>query len=73
MRRLGYGRCPDCGKWCYESRKQAKEAIRQHEGREGRLNAYACGRHWHIGHLPDVVRHGDAGRGDIFVTRRRAT
>lgn len=63
--------CPTCGKRRFLTKAQAKTAARQMR-RLGkpRLNTYRCGDFWHLGHLPDVVRHGEATRADITTPRR---
>lgn len=68
----GGDRCPDCGKLRYLTRAHAKRVARRISRRRGgRLNAYRCGEFFHIGHLPDGVRHGDLSRDEI-TTRRSA-
>lgn len=64
--------CPRCGKRSWPTKRDAKRIRARRPGR--RLNVYRCGDSWHLGHLPDVVRHGDAGRDDIVnlpAARRR--
>lgn len=56
--------CPDCGKVRYPSRTAARQAARHAAHLRG-LNAYRCGEFWHLGHLPDDVRHGKRTRGDL--------
>ena len=62
--------CPTCGKRQFLKKAHAKAAARQMKGRTGRLHAYRCGQFWHLGHLPDVVRHGEASRDDITTPRQ---
>jgi hypothetical protein len=60
--------CPDCGKRCYASRKQARAAERDLRGRGhylDRLSPYRCGDWWHLGHLPRSVRDGIRSRDDL--------
>jgi len=57
---IGY--CEAHGKQLYASRESAKSVIKQM--REPGMRAYPCETHdghWHIGHLPRAVRHGDGG------------
>lgn len=65
----GLSQCPTCGKVRYLSKAKAKAAIRQHRHRDGRLNAYACGEFWHIGHLPAAIKRGLASRDDLGRSR----
>lgn len=40
-------RCQTCGKWCYETRRVAKQAGRTiHPGY--RMRVYRCGDYWHL-------------------------
>lgn len=56
------GTCPDCGKWCWTSKKIAKAAAkRNHPGEH--LSAYPCGRWWHYGHLDYPVMRSIKARG----------
>jgi hypothetical protein len=56
--------CETCGKQCYTSKKNAKDAAKnRHAGDQ--MNAYECGGFWHYGHLPKGVRRGSVGR-DVF-------
>lgn len=59
------GVCATCGKRRYLTKGSAKRAIRGFRGREGRMNAYRCGDFWHIGHMPEALRHGDITRDEI--------
>jgi hypothetical protein len=66
----GGDRCPDCGKVRYLTRRHAKQIARRISARRsGRLNAYRCGEFWHIGHLPNAVRHRDLARDEIDTRR----
>jgi hypothetical protein len=59
------GRCQHCGKWRYETRRHAKDFLRWARGigsDDGRMSVYECDGFWHVGHLPDDVRHGHAPR-----------
>lgn len=53
-----HGKCPDCGKLIYESRKEAKQAKRRQFPNE-RVQAYACPTTdgwFHLGHIaPEIV------------------
>lgn len=43
--------CPDCGKWRYPSRKDARAKARQiYPGSQAR--AYKCGDYWHLTSMP---------------------
>lgn len=67
---LSLSTCPTCGKRRFLSKTQAKQSARRmRRGGKPRLNAYRCGDFWHLGHLPDVVRHGGATRDDITTPR----
>lgn len=69
----GYGRCTHCGKLNYNSRKAAKAYARR-RSLVG-LSAYRCQHSkvevWHLGHLPDYVRSGDAPREMIRTAKLR--
>ena len=56
----GYvGRCPDCGKMRFQTRKQARKHARVRFPGDKRFSEYKCGDYWHIGHLPEhIVRRG---------------
>lgn len=66
-----------CGKFRYFTRKAAKQAMRRlypDRANHGRLNAYKCpDEHstWHLGHLPPVVKRGEATRDDITRRKKR--
>lgn len=66
-----FGRCPDCGKLRYLTRKAARLVIRRMRWRDGRLSAYRCGDWWHIGHTPGIIRRGEVSRAEFDPTRRR--
>jgi hypothetical protein len=43
----GSHHCPECGKWCYRSRDDASDAVRQvHPGAV--VHYYECGDWWHF-------------------------
>ncbi len=65
--------CPDCGKVRYGSKAMAKASARRMKHRKGKLNAYRCGAFWHLGHLPDDVRHGVISRDALRPRRYPAT
>lgn len=44
------GKCPDCGKWRYETRKWARAAMKRYHPDDSTMHAYRCGRYWHYGH-----------------------
>jgi hypothetical protein len=58
-----------CGKREYESRKEARAALRKLEP-GGKGSAYRCERFggWHWGHLPAAVVRGDASRDELRPT-----
>jgi hypothetical protein len=58
-------RCPECGKYRYLTKSEAKRAARRIKGRIGRLNAYRCGDFFHLGHLPGGVIQGRNTRNDL--------
>lgn len=57
--------CQHTGKRRYTSRKKAKQAAAVAQQRD--LTAYECSscEGWHLGHLPKMVRDGDAVRWDM--------
>lgn len=55
---LWIGLCEVCGKRTFASRRAAKKAARFWFPGEA-LRAYQCGEHWHIGHTPAWVKHGE--------------
>lgn len=61
---LWNGTCPRCGKRQYPTRRAARKAARTIPS-DGHLNAYRCGRYWHLGHLPAAVIAGELSRADI--------
>lgn len=67
----GLSTCPTCGKRRYITKAHAKEAARRipRDGKP-RLNAYRCGTFWHLGHLPDIVRHGEITRDELTTPRQ---
>lgn len=60
---------PDCGKKCFETRRDARALAKKLKDR-GRLHAYRHGDYWHIGHLPSRVKAGDKTRDQIEPTRK---
>lgn len=68
--RPGYtGECRPCGKRIYPSGRSARATAKTIPGTH--MSAYRCphGTGWHLGHLPDDVRHGQLGR-DEYLARR---
>lgn len=57
----GFGMCKKHKKVWFGTRSQAKKFIRYRFAHE-RMNAYRCGRYWHIGHLVPAARAGLATR-----------
>ena len=59
--------CPDCGKVCYLSRKDARRAATQVTGRRhgSKLRVYRCGRYWHLTSQPTatLTAYRDYGKG----------
>lgn len=55
-----------CRKIRYYSRSAARRARGQIGDRD--LRPYRCQDcdNWHLGHLPDVIRRGHKGRGEVF-------
>ncbi len=51
------GRCSECGKLTFTSRRNGKQAARTAHPDEP-LRVYACGEFWHYGNTPDWVKHG---------------
>lgn len=64
-----HGRCPDCGKKRWPSRRAANRAAARLPGGQ-RLSAYRCGDYWHLGHLPRPVTAGKIGRDALVATRQ---
>ena len=62
--------CPDCGKKRWQSKADAKAMAKRTPGGH-ELSAYRCGNYWHLGHIPTVVKHGDATRADIYPVKHR--
>ncbi|WP_420123878.1 hypothetical protein [Nakamurella sp.] len=63
---IGY--CDDHGKRLFSSRKQAKPEIRRLHNVAG-MREYRCdlvAGHWHIGHLPPVVREGRKTATEVY-------
>lgn len=55
------GRCPECGKQRYYSKRAAKTFARRVFPGEV-FSYYVCGGFWHFGHLPPFVRNGSTPR-----------
>lgn len=64
------GLCPDCGKHCYLTKRDAK-AIRKRMAHDAHLSVYRCGPYWHLGNLPKPVIKGTIDRSKILPVRRR--
>lgn len=60
------GACPTCGKVRHRSRRAARRFARRWHGKHSGLRPYRCGRYFHLGHLADPIRHGDATRDAIY-------
>lgn len=62
------GRCEQCQKILYATRRAAKSALRRlHPGEH--MSPYACPAGlpgYHVGHLPRVVRKGNTDRRDYY-------
>jgi uncharacterized OB-fold protein len=43
------GRCPDCGKLMFATRKAAKVNARRNH-KDEQMSIYRCGDYWHYGH-----------------------
>ena len=65
---VGTGPCPRCGKASYRTRKDAKRAARRLFPND-RMSVYGCGHYYHVGHLPKVVRRGEASRAQVREDR----
>lgn len=59
---LWFGTCETTGKRSYADRKTAKTALRRMPRKQGHYNVYACGDHWHYGHLPAWIVNGQISR-----------
>jgi hypothetical protein len=67
---IGY--CDVHRKLSYTDRKRARAVARQHTERK---NVYRCTANegmWHIGGLPEEVRHGHISKSEYFSNRRSA-
>lgn len=62
------GRCP-CGKVRLLTKRDAKKVLRRMNGRKGRMHAYECRGFWHVGHVPNDLKKGDASRADLEARR----
>lgn len=58
------GTCAKCGKYAFNTRKDAKRFIRRHLP-TSKMSVYRCGDFYHIGHLAYVVRRGLSDRRDV--------
>ncbi|MEV0726029.1 hypothetical protein AB0I37_25025 [Micromonospora purpureochromogenes] len=61
--------CPDCGKYGFHTRKDAKRMEKQYP--EEQMRPYRCPTAddiWHLGHLPAVVRQGEMSADEWFDT-----
>jgi hypothetical protein len=66
------GHCGPCDKVIHLTRKNARRAARKTPNGD-RPRAYPCPHvkgHWHVGHLPEDVRHGRIDRGRFRQTLR---
>lgn len=53
----GVGKCPDCGKIRFRTRKAAKSRARQRCPGE-QISVYRCGDFFHWGHTPYGIKRG---------------
>jgi hypothetical protein len=63
--------CPEHQKLLYTDRKRARRVARQHSEHK---NAFRCDVYqgmWHIGGLPDAIRHGHMTKAEYYAKRRR--
>lgn len=65
--------CAECGKYCYPSRKTARQAaaaLRPRDGSTSEPRPYRCpdSDQWHIGHLPPAVIRGERSRAQVEKT-----
>lgn len=72
VRSIPTGRCADCGKFTYASRRDAERGAIRARGPAHGLDAYRCpvGVGWHLGHLPRAVKRGEIGRDQIATASR---
>lgn len=61
---LPVGTCTSCGKFCWTTKKNAKNGARRNHPNE-RLSVYECNGYWHYGHLDYPVLRGFKARGDF--------
>jgi len=62
----GSHHCPVCGKWCYRSRDDAQDAVRQmHPG--ATVHYYLCDEWWHFTSM-DAGQVGDIRARESVVT-----
>jgi hypothetical protein len=55
------GNCWTCGKHCFPTRRQAKNAARFLHP-EDSMRAYRCGTYWHYGHNSPWITRGTASQ-----------
>lgn len=68
------GICDRCQKRIFADRRHAREAAKMTFGGEHRPRPYRCPHvdgHWHVGHLPDAVRHGEIDRNRLRQSNTR--
>lgn len=56
--------CPYPTKTAFTSERPAKAALRSFRNPHGRMHAYACSGHWHLGHNDRTGRTKAARRGN---------
>ena len=57
------GRCSECGKQCFRSRKAAKRHVAKLFPGD-RMSIYTCGEFFHFGHTPYSVKNSMVSRND---------
>ncbi len=55
------GKCPDCGKYRFVTRKAAKGYMHRYFPEE-KMSVYKCRGYFHFGHTPYAIRRGAEAR-----------
>lgn len=58
--------CEQCGKHSYRNRDDARRVSRQHHPRKGAYECPVRSGLWHVGKLPERIRHGQATRTEVY-------
>lgn len=64
------GRCPDCGKQSFITRKAARAVLRAKFKHES-MTIYRCGDYFHFGHTPGPIKRGNVDRRYWVEERQR--